>query len=134
MLLTALGATLTGASLSSAGQSKQLGPWLMPAGAGIALFLLGSLSLVLREREREPDRVSPKIGAFVILAGALLAYTFVLPYAGFLPATAVLAVVLAAVSTTRPFWVTAAGGVAIVAAVWAAFTMLLNEHLPTGTL
>lgn len=129
--LAILGAYMALTSFGSARVSGDFGPWLMPMGAGTLLVILGVASVF--EPARPLEVVPVNFGALAIAGAALLAYPFVLLRGGFLLTTGALAVVLGLISTTRPRWLMAAGGVVAVVAVWAGFTMLLRAHLPTGT-
>lgn len=132
LALMILGVSMAASSFVSASRSGDFGPWLMPIGIGIFLVIVCGFSLFVPAGRVAPSASSPE--ALLVVAAALLAYPFVLPYGGFLLTTCALAIVLGVAGTARPRWLIAAGGVGIVGAVWAAFTMLLGVRFPSGVL
>jgi hypothetical protein len=106
------------------------GPWLLPAAAGVATLVF---AVALCALETNTVTISGKeLMRRAGVMGLLLLYGFaLLPYFGFLAASAALVLIMALLYAADRL-VVGAGGLAIVVVMWAIFAYVIATPLPEG--
>lgn len=130
ILCVAVGAYAAWVSIAHIRADDAADPWLLPAGAGLGSVALG-IAVCLCETsalEISGRVLSRRVGVMALL----LLYAFVLlPYGGFLFASAVLVLAVALLYAGKPR-IVGIGGLAIVVVIWAVFADVIATPLPEG--